>query len=123
VAPFSATYPVQETLMIVIVFRARLRADADVAAITAMGDRMHALATAMPGFVSYKDFAAADGEAVTVVEFASEPELLAWRNHPEHVQAQERGRRDFFSEYRIQICSVERGYTFSMAQGRRDLPA
>ncbi len=109
--------------MIVIVFRARLRADADVAAIAATGERMYALATAMPGFVSYKDFTAADGEAVTVVEFASEPELLAWRNHPEHVQAQERGRRDFFSEYRIQICRVERGYTFSMAQGRRDLPA
>jgi len=88
-----------------------------------MGDRMYALATAMPGFVSYKDFTAADGEAVTVVEFASEPELLAWRNHPEHREAQERGRRDFFSEYRIQICRVERGYTFNLAQGRRDLPA
>ena len=109
--------------MIVIVFRARLRADADMAAITAIGERMYALATAMPGFVSYKDFTAADGEAVTVVEFASEPELLAWRNHPEHREAQERGRREFFSEYRIQICRVERGYTFSLAQGRRDLPA
>jgi heme-degrading monooxygenase HmoA len=109
--------------MIVIVFRARLRADADLAAITAMGERMYALATAMPGFVAYKDFTAADGEAVTVVEFASEPELLAWRNHPEHREAQERGRREFFSEYRIQICRVERGYTFSLAQGRRDLPA
>jgi len=109
--------------MIVTVFRGRLRADADLAAITALGERMHALATAMPGFVSYKDYAAADGEAVTVVEFASEPELLAWRNHPEHREAQERGRREFFAEYKIQICRMERGYAFSPAQGRRDLPA
>jgi len=109
--------------MIVTVFRGRLRADADIAAITALGERMHALATAMPGFVSYKDYAAADGEAVTVVEFASEPELLAWRNHPEHREVQERGRREFFAEYKIQICRVERGYAFNPAQGRRDLPA
>jgi heme-degrading monooxygenase HmoA len=107
--------------MIVIVFRARLRADADVAAITAIGERMYALATAMPGFVSYKDFTAADGEAVTVVEFASEPELLAWRNHPEHVQAQERGRREFFSDYHIQICPQQRAYRFSLAEGRTEV--
>ena len=107
--------------MIVTVFRARLRADADMAAITAIGERMYALATAMPGFVSYKDYTAADGEAVTVVEFASEPELLAWRNHPEHRDAQERGRREFFAEYKIQICRVERGYTFDQAEGRREL--
>jgi len=109
--------------MIVTVFRGRLRADADIAVISALGERMHALATAMPGFVSYKDFTAADGEAVTVVEFASEPELLAWRNHPEHREAQERGRREFFAEYKIQICRMERGYAFSPAQGRCDLPA
>ena len=79
--------------MIVTVFRSRMRADADLAAAGALGERIYALATAMPGFVSYKDFSAADGETVTVVEFASEPELLAWRNHPEHRAAQERGRR------------------------------
>jgi heme-degrading monooxygenase HmoA len=107
--------------MIVTVFRARLRADADMAALGQIGERMYALATAMPGFVSYKDFTAADGEAVTVVEFASEPELLAWRNHPEHRDAQERGRREFFSEYRIQICRVDRAYRFAVADGRSEM--
>jgi heme-degrading monooxygenase HmoA len=107
--------------MIVIVFRARLRADADMAALGPMGERMYTLATAMPGFVSYKDFTAEDGESVTVVEFASEPELLAWRNHAEHRAAQERGRREFFSEYKIQICRVERGYTFNQADGRSEI--
>ncbi|HEU5295791.1 MAG TPA: antibiotic biosynthesis monooxygenase [Burkholderiaceae bacterium] len=107
--------------MIVTVFRARVRAGADMAALGAVGERMYALATAMPGFVSYKDYAAADGESVTVVEFASEPELLAWRNHPEHRDAQERGRREFFAEYTIQVCRVERGYTFTEAAGRSEL--
>ena len=104
--------------MIVTIFRARVRANADMAALGALGERMYALATAMPGFISYKDFTAADGESVTVVEFASEPELLAWRNHPEHQDAQERGRREFFAEYTIQVCKVERGYAFTEAAGR-----
>jgi heme-degrading monooxygenase HmoA len=107
--------------MILTVFRARLRADADTDAAAALNQRMVALATAMPGFVSYKDFTAEDGENVTIVEFASENEQLAWRNQAEHRDAQERGRREFFSEYQIQVCRVERGYAFSPEHGRREL--
>ena len=98
--------------MIVVVFRARLRDEVDLSALEPLGERMAELAASMPGFISYKDYSAPDGENVTVVEFASEPELLAWRNHPEHVAAQERGRREFFSDYRIQTCRVEREYRF-----------
>ena len=104
--------------MILTVFRARVRPDADMAALAAMGERMHALATAMPGFISYKDYTAADGENVTVVEFESEGEQLAWRNQVEHRLAQERGRSEFFSEYRIQIGRVDREYRFSQTTGR-----
>ena len=105
--------------MIVIVFRSRIRADADMAALGAMGERMYELASAMPGFLSYKDFTAEDGESVTVVEFATEAELLAWRHQPEHVAGQERGRLEFFSEYQIQVCHVERAYGFTIADGWR----
>jgi heme-degrading monooxygenase HmoA len=104
--------------MILTVFRARLRADADANAAVALSERMIALAKTMPGFVSYKDFAAEDGEVVTIVEFASEAEQLAWRNQAEHRDAQERGRREFFSAYQIQVCHVDRAYRFSTDDGR-----
>jgi heme-degrading monooxygenase HmoA len=64
----------------------------------------------MPGFISYKEFAAADGEGVAIVEFESNETLEAWRNHPEHRKAQERGRREFFDDYRIAVCSPIRDY-------------
>jgi heme-degrading monooxygenase HmoA len=107
--------------MILTVFRARTRADADMDAAAALSERMLALATTMPGFMSYKDFTAEDGENVTIVEFASEAEQLAWRNQAEHRDAQERGRREFFSEYQIQVCRVERAYRFSPAEGRVEM--
>ena len=98
--------------MIVIVFRARIRPGVDQQALGQLGQRMYQLATAMPGFVSYKDFAAGDGENVSIVEFESEETLAAWRNHPEHKAAQQRGRDEFFSEYHIQVCAPLRDYRF-----------
>jgi heme-degrading monooxygenase HmoA len=96
--------------MLVIVFRSRLRQGIDLAALEALGGRMYEIASSMPGFLSYKDFTAADGESVSLVEFESEETLAAWRAHPEHVEAQRRGREEFFAEYRIQVCSPIRSY-------------
>ncbi len=98
--------------MIVVVFRTRMRNDADLAEAESMGLRLYELASAMPGFVSYKEFAAEDGECVAVVEFESLETLAAWRDHPEHRKAQERGRDAYFASYHIQICSIVREYSF-----------
>ena|SRR5258706_16060170 len=108
--------------MVVIVFRSRLRAGIDEAALIALGERMYALASAMPGFLSYKDFASQDGEIVTLVEFESPEALAAWRDHPEHLEAQRRGREEFFAEYAIQVCTPQRAYAFDTARGRRAVP-
>lgn len=107
--------------MVIVVFRSRLRPDADLAELGRLGERMYGLASAMPGFVAYKDFEAADGETLTLVEFESPATLLAWRKHPEHLEAQARGRAVMFSEYQITICEPQRAYRFTADQGRVDL--
>ena len=93
--------------MIVTVFRSRLHPGAQ-DEYGPMAKRMSELARAIPGYVSHKGFVADDGERVTIVEFASEDALHEWRRHPEHLQAKRRGIDSFFSEYRVQICSVLR---------------
>jgi heme-degrading monooxygenase HmoA len=98
--------------MITIVFRTRLRADADLAELAILDTRMAELAAGMPGFVSYKDFAAEDGEALSLIEFESLETLAAWRRHPEHVAAQLRGRDEFFAEYHILVCETVRAYAY-----------
>jgi heme-degrading monooxygenase HmoA len=97
---------------VVVVFRSRLRVNADLSALEAAATRMYELASAMPGFISYKDFTASDGESVSIVEFADAASLLAWRNHPEHQRMQQRGREEFMAEYHIQVCRPEREYAF-----------
>ena len=54
----------------------------------------------------------ADGERVTIVEFESEAAQRAWSRHPDHVGAQKKGRKDFYSEYRLLVCRVERESVF-----------
>lgn len=98
--------------MVLTVFRSRTRPDADLAVLEKLGARMYELATRMPGFISYKDFTAADGESVSLVEFESAETLLAWREHPEHKEAQRLGREQFLLEYQIQIVHPSRTYRF-----------
>jgi heme-degrading monooxygenase HmoA len=98
--------------MVLIVFRSRMKSDADEAEAEALGARMYELVNGMPGFVSYSDYTAADGEYVTIVEFESHETLAAWRDHPEHVAAQKTGRERFFESYRITVADVVRNYEF-----------
>lgn len=74
--------------------------------------RMEKLARAMPGFVSFKTFRAEDGERLSVIAFENEEALRAWREHPEHREAQRLGRERFYADYRIQTCSVTRERSF-----------
>ena len=107
--------------MVVVVFRSRMRQDISerkLGELGAMAQRMYELASGMPGFISYKDFVAEDGENVSVVEFESPETLAAWRDHPEHKLVQARGRADYFAEYRIQVCRPIRDYAFRWSEDR-----
>src|SRR5438552_6027217 len=82
--------------MMVVVFRSRLRPGVQdeygpVAA------RMSELAATMPGHLAHKTFVAESAET-----------MQAWRMHPEHVEAQRKGRRSFYSEFRLVVCEALR---------------
>jgi heme-degrading monooxygenase HmoA len=51
-------------------------------------ERLMKTASAMPGFISFRDYTSSDGETLVVVEFASAEEPAVWRNHPDHRIAQ-----------------------------------
>lgn len=93
--------------MIVAVFRSRLNAAAQ-DEYKVWASRMSELAAGIPGYVSHKSYMADDAEKVTIVEFESEEGLRIWATHPQHVAAKKKGRGLFFTEYRVQVCSVMR---------------
>jgi heme-degrading monooxygenase HmoA len=92
--------------MIVTVFRSRLRPGVG-DEYRALVRRMIELAETMPGYISHKDFTADDGERVTIVEFAHEAGQRAWRINPEHRTAQKLAREKYYTEYHIQVCTLD----------------
>jgi heme-degrading monooxygenase HmoA len=94
---------------VVTIFRSRLRPEARDEYV-AWAERMDRLATQMPGFVGIKTFQATDGERVSIVEFASDAESLAWSRHPEHLEAQRLGRERFYADFEVIVCKPLRRY-------------
>lgn len=99
---------------VVTVFRNRLRLDnADKYAVEAA--RMTELAAGMPGFVDSKTFSSPDGERVTIVTFSDRESHDAWRDHPEHLQAQRNGVDLYYSEYSIQVGDLTYEHVFKLS--------
>ena len=75
-------------------------------------ERLFMLASAMPGFISFRHYTRDDSELLAVVEFASAETLAAWRDHPDHRKAQQRGRNEFYADYEIINCAVLHRYGY-----------
>ena len=88
--------------MIVAIFRSRIRPEA-MSDYTACTAAMRELATKMPGFISVKAYYAEDGEKVAVHQWESAEHLRAWMEHPEHLEAQRRGRQEFYEDFTVFI--------------------
>lgn len=102
--------------MVITLFRSRLRPEHQ-KEYSEWATKIHDLALKMPGFISVKTFAAEDGERITVVEFESEETMRAWRNQADHREAQELGKKQFYSQYHIQVCQPIRDYSFPKKTG------
>jgi heme-degrading monooxygenase HmoA len=97
--------------MVLTVFRSRLLSE-NAEEFGTLADRMLELAQSMPGFVSYKVFRSDDGERCSIIEFETPEELHAWRQHPEHREAQKIGRERFYQSYTLQIGEPDRESRF-----------
>ncbi len=81
--------------------------------------RMNEIVSAMPGFISIKEYTSEGGESVEIARFASAEALEAWRTQLEHRQAQRRGLEFFYGHYWIQVCKVIREYEFWRDDGEK----
>jgi heme-degrading monooxygenase HmoA len=97
--------------MVVVVFKITHRPDLPVAEYEETATRMLELVSGMPGFLDM-DYAATEGGELLIARFESHEALEAWRNLPEHKEAQALGRERYFAAYRIEVCEPVRSYEF-----------
>src|SRR5436309_15746601 len=85
-------------------------------------ERMWAIVSSMPGFISYKAYTADDGETIAVVRFESKEALDAWKRQPDHRVVQEQAREVWYEEYWVQASETFRQYRFTRTDGYGDSP-
>jgi heme-degrading monooxygenase HmoA len=108
--------------MVTGIFHYKLRADIDMAEYEAEVFHMYELVSGNPAFglVDLQTFNGPDGDNVLVATFEHAEGIEAWRNDPEHVVTQERGRTEWFESY--WGGEIIRHYDFDQATGRRETP-
>lgn len=80
-----------------------------------MAERMVELARQQPGFVDVES--ARDKTGITVSYWESLEAIAAWKRNTEHLFAQQKGRSDWYSHYKVRIAKIEREYSFGIGLG------
>ena len=73
-----------------------------------MADRMAELAATQPGYLGMETAHTEVG--ITVSYWESIEAIANWRANAEHLEAQARGQSEWYKEFRIRVCKVEREY-------------
>ncbi|WP_250433476.1 antibiotic biosynthesis monooxygenase family protein [Hanstruepera flava] len=76
-----------------------------------MTNQMEALAKTQDGFLGMDS--ARNEVGITVSYWESLEAIKNWKQHTDHLVAQQKGRQDWYSWYNVKICKVEREYEFS----------
>ena len=78
----------------------------------ATAQRMAELAATMPGYLGMESTKDGQGFGITLAFFDTAENIANWKRQSEHLAAQERGRKDWYSQYELRVAKVERAYGF-----------
>jgi len=76
-----------------------------------MANAMEELAKQQPGFIGLDS--ARNDVGITVSYWETIEAIKNWKQHTDHLVAQQKGRQDWYSWYNVRICKVEREYEFN----------
>lgn len=74
-------------------------------------DRMIELAKQQEGYLGIES--AKEELGITVSYWSSLEAIRNWKMNAEHLMAQEKGRKEWYQNYKTRICLVERDYEFN----------
>ena len=76
-----------------------------------MADRMVELAARSPGYIGIESARGEDGFGITVSYWESEEAIADWKRNAEHLEAQRRGRAEWYESFDLRVARVERAYS------------
>lgn len=76
-----------------------------------MSKLMLELSKKQKGFIDFESVRGSDGVGITISYWESLEDISAWKRNPEHLTAQSLGKSDWYENYKVRICKVEREYS------------
>tara|TARA_R110002073_G_scaffold8207_1_gene45623 strand:- start:71144 stop:71461 length:318 start_codon:yes stop_codon:yes gene_type:complete len=73
-------------------------------------ERMEELAKEQEGYLGIESVR--NDMGITVSYWKDEEAILRWKNNVEHTEARNRGRDQWYKQYQLRICKVEREYGY-----------
>ena len=73
-------------------------------------ERMEALAEQQEGYLGIESVR--NGLGITISYWKDLEAVAQWKNNVEHTEARKRGREQWYKQYQLRICKVEREYGF-----------
>lgn len=78
-----------------------------------MARRMGELGVKQPGYLGREGMSDDQGRDLTVIYYADDESIKAWKAEVEHVEAQRLGKTRWYECYTVEVARVERAYAFS----------
>lgn len=75
-----------------------------------MSLKLEELVKRQPGFLRIESFDDANGNGVSISYWESLDSIRAWRENSMHLEAQAKGKSDWYKSYEVEICEVLRSY-------------
>ncbi len=75
-----------------------------------MSQQMDDLAKQQPGYLGIES--ARNETGITVSYWKDLESIKQWKQQADHLIAQQKGIKDWYSKYKVRICKVERDYGF-----------
>lgn len=76
-----------------------------------MSQLIETLAKKQPGFIAMESAKSEIG--ITISYWEHLEDIHQWKQQSDHIIAQQKGRTDWYTWYRVRICKVERDYQFN----------
>jgi heme-degrading monooxygenase HmoA len=76
-----------------------------------MAQQMEELAKKQPGYLGFES--AKEEIGISISYWESLEAIANWKANADHLFAQKRGIKDWYSWYKVRVCLVEREYEFS----------
>ncbi|MBU5210756.1 antibiotic biosynthesis monooxygenase [Heyndrickxia sp. FSL K6-6286] len=78
-----------------------------------MSQAIEELATKQQGYLGMES-ARNNGIGITISYWETLEDIKNWKEHSTHKIAQDRGKKEWYKNYTVRVCKVEKDYSFEM---------